>query len=81
MRSWDCEQIARAAGARVISPSRVDAGPERAVIDSRQAGPGALFVGLPGSQTDGGRFAAAALGAGSWGVIVGDEHVESSEPG
>ena len=32
--------------------------------------PGDLFVGLPGSQVDGGRFAAGALDAGAWGVLV-----------
>jgi UDP-N-acetylmuramoyl-tripeptide--D-alanyl-D-alanine ligase len=37
------------------------AGPERAVIDSREVGPGDLFVGLPGATADGGRFAAQAL--------------------
>ena len=49
-------------------------GPERAVIDSREAGPGDLFVGLPGAQADGGRFAAQALEAGAWGVLVGPQH-------
>jgi UDP-N-acetylmuramoyl-tripeptide--D-alanyl-D-alanine ligase len=46
------------------------AGPSRAVIDSREVGPGDLFVGLPGSRVDGGAFAAAALEAGAWGVLV-----------
>ena len=50
------------------------AGPERAVIDSREVGPGDLFVGLPGASADGGRFAAQALEAGAWGVLVGPEH-------
>ena len=59
------------------------AGPERAVIDSREVGPGDLFVGLPGASADGGRFAAQALEAGAWGVLVGPEHrataVEAAE--
>jgi UDP-N-acetylmuramoyl-tripeptide--D-alanyl-D-alanine ligase len=50
------------------------AGPERAVIDSREVGPGDLFVGLPGATADGGRFAAQALDSGAWGVLVGPEH-------
>ena len=50
------------------------AGPERAVIDSREVGSGDLFVGLPGANADGGRFAAQALEAGAWGVLVGPEH-------
>ena len=29
-------------------------GPERVLIDSRAAGPGDLFVGLPGASADGG---------------------------
>jgi UDP-N-acetylmuramoyl-tripeptide--D-alanyl-D-alanine ligase len=59
------------------------AGPERAVIDSRAVGPGDLFVGLPGASADGGRFAAQALEAGAWGVLVAPEHralaVEAAE--
>src|SRR5207244_10987767 len=45
-------------------------GPRGAVIDSRQGGPGGLFVGLPGASVDGGEFAQAALDAQAWGVIV-----------
>ena len=48
-------------------------GPSRAVIDSREVGPGDLFVGLPGSRVDGGAYAAAALEAGAWGVLVAPE--------
>jgi UDP-N-acetylmuramoyl-tripeptide--D-alanyl-D-alanine ligase len=59
------------------------AGPDRAVIDSREVGPGDLFVGLRGASADGGRFAAQALDAGAWGVLVGPEHrgaaVEAAE--
>jgi len=70
MRSWSPERVAHAAGARLISsPSRSN-GPERAVIDSREAGPGALFVGLQGRNADGGAFAAQALDAGAWGVLT-----------
>ncbi|MGI8430653.1 MAG: UDP-N-acetylmuramoyl-tripeptide--D-alanyl-D-alanine ligase [Solirubrobacteraceae bacterium] len=54
------------------------AGPERAIIDSRRAGPGALFVGLPGTRVDGGRFARAALAAGAWGALVAPEHAEAA---
>jgi UDP-N-acetylmuramoyl-tripeptide--D-alanyl-D-alanine ligase len=43
----------------------------RAVIDSRQAGPGDLFFGLRGERADGGAFAPAVLEAGAWGVVVG----------
>jgi UDP-N-acetylmuramoyl-tripeptide--D-alanyl-D-alanine ligase len=79
MRSWTPERIARAAGARLLSaPSRVS-GPERAVIDSREAGPGALFVGLPGQRAHGGEFAAQALHAGAWGVLSDRAHVEAAD--
>ena len=76
MRGWDAEAIARAAGARVVSSGRGGEGPARAVIDSRPAGPGDLFVGLVGERTDGGAFATEVLAAGAWGVLVGDEHAE-----
>jgi UDP-N-acetylmuramoyl-tripeptide--D-alanyl-D-alanine ligase len=43
-------------------------------IDSRAVEPGDLFVGLPGSRVDGGLYAASALAAGAWGVLVAPEH-------
>ena len=72
MRSWSAERVADAAGARLVEPGDGAGGPSRAVIDSRHAGPGDLFVGLPGERVDGGRFAADVLGAGAWGVLVGE---------
>ena len=78
MRTWTPEQVARAAGARLVTPAPTTAGPERATIDSRQAGPGALFVGLQGQQEDGGRFAAQALAAGAWGVLTTPQHAEDA---
>jgi UDP-N-acetylmuramoyl-tripeptide--D-alanyl-D-alanine ligase len=65
---WDAARIAGAAGAQLVRGAA--GGPERVVIDSREAGPGDLFVGLEGENVDGGRFAAAALEAGAWGVLV-----------
>jgi UDP-N-acetylmuramoyl-tripeptide--D-alanyl-D-alanine ligase len=47
-------------------------------IDSRDAGPGALFVGLTGEQVDGGKFAPQALAAGAWGVLVAPDHAEAA---
>jgi UDP-N-acetylmuramoyl-tripeptide--D-alanyl-D-alanine ligase len=78
MRTWTPEQVARAAGARLVSPPPAPGGPERAIIDSREAGPGALFVGLAGENTDGGRFAPQALAAGAWGVLTTPEHAEAA---
>ncbi len=79
MRRWSAERIAQEAGARLTSPQAGAEGPERTVIDSRLAGPGTLFVGLPGAHTDGGRFAGAALEAGAWGVLVSAEHAEAGQ--
>jgi UDP-N-acetylmuramoyl-tripeptide--D-alanyl-D-alanine ligase len=75
MRSWSPEQVAAAAGCDLIHESGDARGPQRVVIDSRQAGPGALFVGLPGRSVHGGGFAAAALAAGAWGVLSSHEHL------
>ncbi len=53
---------------------------ERAVVDSREVGPGDLFFGIPGEQVDGGRFAADAISAGAWGVVVDPRHAADLEP-
>ena len=72
-------QIAHACGARVVAgsltPAGVDDVPVRAVVDSRAVAPGDLFVGLPGSRVDGGRFAADAIDQGAWGAVVATPHV------
>ena len=63
------EQIAAACGAEIVA--RGGAGsPARATIDSSASGPGDLFFGLRGERVDGGEFAAVAIGAGAWGVVV-----------
>ena len=63
------ERLAAAAGTEIVRDGdRGRAG--RASIDSRDAGPGDLFFGLRGEHADGGEFAAAALEAGAWGVVV-----------
>ena len=79
MRSWTPEQVARAAAARLVAPPPTQTGPQRAVIDSRDASPGALFVGLPGTKVDGGRFAPQALAATAWGVLTTPEHAEAAK--
>ena len=71
--------MADAAGARLIRPASGDRGPDRVVIDSREAGPGTLFVGLAGSTADGGSFAAQALAAGAWGVLTRPQYTDVSE--
>ncbi len=77
MRDWDAARIADAAGAQLLNPGVAGAGPGQAAIDSRLLGPGDLFVGLPGEREDGGQYAAQALEAGAWGVLVAPEHVRT----
>jgi UDP-N-acetylmuramoyl-tripeptide--D-alanyl-D-alanine ligase len=79
MRSWSAERIAEAAGARLAAPAPHADGPARVTIDSRDVVPGDLFVGLPGETHDGGRFAAQALAAGAWGVLVAPQHAEDAK--
>ncbi len=74
------EQIAEAAGAEIVARGG-DAHPGRAIVDSRQAGPGDLFVGLRGEHADGGEFAEATLSAGAWGVLVETEHAAGLQGG
>jgi UDP-N-acetylmuramoyl-tripeptide--D-alanyl-D-alanine ligase len=79
MRRWDAHQLARAAGAQLAREAvRPGEGPTHATIDSRAIAPGTLFVGLPGENVDGGRFAAAALADGAWGVLIAPEHAEAA---
>lgn len=79
MRRWDAQQLAVAAGAQLVREAAAGGeGPTAATIDSRAAGPGMLFVGLPGERVDGGAFAAQALAAGAWGVLVAAEHRETA---
>jgi UDP-N-acetylmuramoyl-tripeptide--D-alanyl-D-alanine ligase len=77
MRDWTPKQIAQAAGATLVDSSQT-AGPESATLDSRAAGPGSLFIGLRGANTDGGQYAAAALEREAWGVLVTPENAEQA---
>jgi UDP-N-acetylmuramoyl-tripeptide--D-alanyl-D-alanine ligase len=81
MRDWDAARIAGESGATLVrEPSDMARGhgPERAGIDSRAVCAGELFVGLRGTRADGGRFAAQALAAGAWGVLVAPEHAHAA---
>lgn len=74
-------EIAAATGARALAEGSTEP-PRRAVIDSSAAGPGDLFFGLRGESRDGGEFAAGAIEAGAWGVVVGLEHAAAlARPG
>jgi UDP-N-acetylmuramoyl-tripeptide--D-alanyl-D-alanine ligase len=66
-------RVAAAAGGELACGAPERAGPNRAVIDSRDVEPGDLFVGLPGAGAHGGEFAVAALEAGAWGVLTARE--------
>ncbi|HEX9063670.1 MAG TPA: UDP-N-acetylmuramoyl-tripeptide--D-alanyl-D-alanine ligase [Streptosporangiaceae bacterium] len=64
-------QVAELTGAvldAVPDPGAIVRGP--VIIDSRQAGPGALFAALPGERADGHDFAAAAVLAGAVAVLA-----------
>ena len=63
-----------------IAPVGPVQGPARVTIDSRDAGPGALFVGLAGGRVDGGAFTSQALAAGAWGVLSKPEHLDRAGP-
>jgi UDP-N-acetylmuramoyl-tripeptide--D-alanyl-D-alanine ligase len=69
------EQIADACGAEIVA-SGEPGSPTRATIGSGETGPGDLFFGLSGERTDGGEYAAAAIEAGAWGVVVGPGYAE-----
>jgi UDP-N-acetylmuramoyl-tripeptide--D-alanyl-D-alanine ligase len=66
-------EIAEALGAEILAEGG-SGSPRRATIDSSAATPGDLFFGLRGEKRDGGEFAAAAIAAGAWGVVVTPEH-------
>jgi UDP-N-acetylmuramoyl-tripeptide--D-alanyl-D-alanine ligase len=72
------EQISLALGAEIVAEGGAGS-PERGEIDSRHAGPGSLFFGLRGESVDGGEFAASAIAAGAWGVVIGRERAAGVE--
>jgi UDP-N-acetylmuramoyl-tripeptide--D-alanyl-D-alanine ligase len=80
VRAWNAERVAAAAGAQLLAaPPRPGeaSGPGGASVDSRRIARGELFVGLAGDRADGGAFAAQALGAGAWGVLVAPGHAQA----
>jgi UDP-N-acetylmuramoyl-tripeptide--D-alanyl-D-alanine ligase len=62
-------EIAAAIGAEVLAEGAPSV-PDRATISSGESGAGDLFFGLRGERVNGGEFAAAAIEAGAWGVVV-----------
>lgn len=65
-------QVAAATGGRLHADPDVTV-TGAVIIDSRDAGPGALFVALPGERVDGHDFAARAVEAGAVLVLAGRE--------
>jgi UDP-N-acetylmuramoyl-tripeptide--D-alanyl-D-alanine ligase len=81
VKHWSAQRIAGTAGSELLreqAGGRSAGGPSRAMIDSRAVQPGDLFFGLPGEHVDGGAFAAAALDAGAWGVVVQPQWVDEA---
>ena len=69
------EQIAAAMSAEIVAEGE-GGSPARAAIDSGEVSAGDLFFGLRGGRVDGGEFAADAIGAAAWGVVVGHARAE-----
>ena len=74
----DAAFVGRVLAGRLREQRGPDARFTRAVIDSRRAEPGDLFVGLPGERVDGAEFAADAVRRGASGVLVSAPPPESS---
>jgi len=63
---WTSEEIAAATGGTASAPFEVTS----VTFDSREVGPGDLFIAMPGTVFDGHEFVDAAFKAGAAGVIV-----------
>jgi UDP-N-acetylmuramoyl-tripeptide--D-alanyl-D-alanine ligase len=72
------EEAARILGCAFLLPEkgRLPAGFRAVSVDSRQIEKDALFVALPGAQTDGHRFVEEAFAAGAAGALVRKEHAD-----
>jgi len=71
----DLAWLGETTGGRLIAGTR-QPGPRRVVIDSREVGPGDLFVGLRGAWVKGSEFAVRALEMGAWGAVVEEEYAD-----
>lgn len=83
MIAMTAAQVVAATGGRLcpadLDPATVVTGP--VVVDSRQAGPGALFVALPGEHADGHDYAAAAVRDGAALVLATRELTDDGPDG
>jgi UDP-N-acetylmuramoyl-tripeptide--D-alanyl-D-alanine ligase len=66
--NFTLSEAAAIIGAKV-TPARAEASLSGVAVDSRRAGPGDLFVALPGARVDGHDYAAAAAAAGALAVL------------
>ncbi|SBO43046.1 UDP-N-acetylmuramoyl-L-alanyl-D-glutamate--2,6-diaminopimelate ligase [Cyanobium sp. NIES-981] len=57
-----------------------DAAVQAISCDSRRVGPGTLFVGLPGTQVDGGAYWRSAIAAGACAAVVGSAAAAADPP-
>ncbi|MDR2703992.1 MAG: Mur ligase domain-containing protein, partial [Cellulomonadaceae bacterium] len=73
-------EIAQALGGRLVSGAAETRVPGPAIIDSRQAAPGVLFVAFAGENVDGADFAAGATSAGAAAVLAERELPGISAP-
>jgi UDP-N-acetylmuramoyl-tripeptide--D-alanyl-D-alanine ligase len=76
VKGRDTAWVVATTGGELLAGDPAAPGPVRAVVDTRLAGAGDLFVGLRGERADGGLHAPDALAAGVWGVLVAAEHAE-----
>jgi UDP-N-acetylmuramoyl-tripeptide--D-alanyl-D-alanine ligase len=63
---WTSDEIAQATGGTATEPFTASG----VTFDSREVGPGDLFVAMPGTAYDGHQFVAGALAAGAAGALV-----------
>jgi len=63
---WTSDEIARATGGTASSPFEVTG----VTFDSREVGPGDLFIAMPGTAHDGHQFVSQAVASGASGLIV-----------
>lgn len=77
----DLADIADVVGGELADPADAARVVTAVTIDSRRAGPGALFVPLPGEQHDGHDFIADAVGRGAAGYLQAEDAEPAGEPG
>ena len=71
------EEITRAAGGEWLGdPELLSARPADVVTDSRDAGPGSLFIAIRGERTDGHRFIPDVLRRGALAVLCSEKGTE-----